>query len=357
MPRFYPLKIQAIRKETEDCVSLTFDVPEALQKEFAFKPGQHLTLRTFINGEDVRRSYSICSSPREGRLQVAVKKLFGGQFSSFANEKLQADDVLDVMPPMGSFTTELNPTHQKHYVAFAAGSGITPVISILKAVLQTEPNSHFSIFYGNRSARSIIFKEEIEGLKNQYMDRLSIYYFLSQEDPGSQLFHGRITAEKCEQVFIKLLDVSQIDEFFICGPGPMIEAVQDSLAHQGVEKRKIHFELFTSPETQSKADTPRWTPPSQPVVSKITITLDGKTFSFNHTSSGRPILEAAQITGADLPYSCKGGVCCTCKAKILKGEVAMEVNYGLDPEEVQAGYILTCQAHPVTDEVVLSFDQ
>ena len=357
MPKFHSLKVRELRRETHDCVSVSFEVPEKLRDEYEFLHGQHLTLKTKLNGEEIRRSYSICTSPNDADLRVAIKKIHGGQFSTYANEHLQAGDTLEVMTPMGSFHTSLDSHQKKYYVAFAAGSGITPVMSIMKSVLETEPGSHFTLFYGNRNVDSIIFRDQIEALKNQYMRRFTIHHILSQEDPGAELFHGRITAEKCRVFCSKLLDVEEVDEFFLCGPEPMIDAVQETLQKLGVDRRKIHLELFTSPVGKLGVSEKKWTPPAQSILSKITITLDGKTFTFDHPSTDVPILDAAQRNGADLPYACKGGVCCTCKAKVLEGEVEMEVNYGLDPEEVEAGYVLTCQAHPKTSRLVISFDE
>ncbi len=357
MPKFHPLKVREVRRETNDCVSVSFDVPETLKEEYRFLPGQHLTLKTELNGEEVRRSYSICTRPNDDDLRVAIKKVPDGRFSTFANDALHTGDTLDVMTPMGNFTTPLDTGQAKSYVAFVAGSGITPVISILSSVLDTEPGSHFTLFYGNRSTDSIIFKDRIEDLKNRYLSRLTIHYLLSGEDPGAALFHGRITADKCKVFCTKLLDIADVDEFFICGPEPMIQAVKDTLLEMGADRRKIHFELFTSPAGKLGGDDRKWVPPARSVLSRITITLDGNTFTFEHPTAGVPILDAAQRTGADLPFACKGGVCCTCKAKVLEGAVEMEVNYGLEPDEVEAGYVLTCQSHPKTERLVLSFDE
>jgi ring-1,2-phenylacetyl-CoA epoxidase subunit PaaE len=357
MPRFYPLKVKDVRRETEACVSISFEVPGSLLSEFAFLQGQHLTLRTYLDGEEVRRSYSICTSPSEVDLRVAVKKISGGQFSTYANERLCKGDTLDVMTPLGSFHTQLDPAARKHYVAFAAGSGITPIMSIMKTTLETEPGSRFTLFYGNSKTDTIIFREDIEALKNRYMRRLSVHHVLSREDLGMPLFYGRITGEKCRKFFQKLLDVKDIDEFFLCGPESMIGEVKEALTSMGISERRIHFELFTSPVGKLGEGTKKWEPPKESIASSVTITLDGKTFQFDLMSSGDTILEGALKAGADLPFACKGGVCCTCKAKLLDGGVDMEVNYGLEPEEVEAGYVLTCQSHPKTGRVVLSFDE
>lgn len=345
-----------MRRETPDCVSVSFEVPAELRPDFHFLPGQHLTLKTKVGGTEIRRSYSICSAPKNGEIRVAIKQVEGGQFSAFANGHLAIGDMLDVMTPMGNFTIETSSTNRKHYVAFAAGSGITPIMAMLKTVLQEEPHSHFTLFYGNRTTDSIIFRDEIEDLKNEYLTRLSIHHVLSQEDLGADLFYGRIDAEKSRQFCTKLLDANDVDAFFLCGPEPMIFGVKDTLIELGVDEKNIHFELFTTPGEQAKNAT-KWTPQKSAIVSKITLTLDGKTFSYNHDQASETILDAASKTVADLPYACKGGVCCTCKAKVLAGEVEMEVCYGLEKEEVDAGYVLTCQAHPKTEQVVLSFDE
>jgi ring-1,2-phenylacetyl-CoA epoxidase subunit PaaE len=357
MSKFHPLKVKTIRRETADCVSLTFEVPEELREAYRFTQGQHLTLKTELEGEEVRRSYSICANPADEPLRVAIKKLEGGRFSTYATERLREGDTLEVMTPMGRFYTPLHPEQAKRYVAFAAGSGITPVLSIMKAVLQQEPQSEFTLFYGNRRSDSIIFHEEIEGLKNLYLGRLSIYHVLSREDQGSSLFSGRIDGEKCRAFCEKIFDPQEVDEYFLCGPEGMIAEIRQELEAQGVDPRQIHFELFTaagalkpvSGQTAKAAPGPK-------VEALITIKLDDNTFQFPLSSDGDTILDAALRAGADLPFACKGGVCCTCRAKLLEGNVEMEVNYALEPEEVDAGYILTCQSHPTTDRVFVDFD-
>ncbi len=355
MPKFHPLKIKEVRRETGECVSVAFEVPKELQPEYRFIQGQHLTLKTELGGEEVRRSYSICASPNDDVLRVAIKKLEGGRFSTFANEQLQAGDILEVMTPMGRFFTKLDPANEKNYVAFAAGSGITPILSIMKAVLQQEPKSEFTLFYGNRKVDSIIFREEIEGLKNEYMGRLGVHHILSRELQGSELFSGRIDAEKCSAFCDKLIDPEGVDEFFLCGPEPMIHSLRDTLVNRGVPRENIHFELFVA-GLNGKAQKKEQGRKAQSVEASIHITLDGNAFEFPLTSGEDTILEAAHKVGADLPFACKGGVCCTCRAKLVEGEVEMDVNYALEPEEVEAGYILTCQSHPKTERVVVDFD-
>jgi len=358
MIHFHPLKIKEVRRETDDCVSLLFEVPDEFKEKFAFRQGQSLTMRTNLNGEEIRRTYSICSSPLDNEWRVAVKKVEGGIFSSHANDQLRKGDVLEVMPPVGKFYTELHPSTKKNYLAFAAGSGITPVLSIIKTTLLTEPNSSFTLIYGNRSRTSIIFKEELEALKNKFIDRLTIHHILSREVTDAPIYHGRINADKCEALFNKLVDIDTIDESFICGPEEMIFSVKKFLEAKGVDKKHIHFELFTTPgqktyEGSKQQEKSIDTGPT----SKIKIKLDGILFEFDLSQKGETILDAALKQGADLPFACKGGVCCTCRAKLVSGDVQMEVNYGLEEEEIEAGFILTCQSHPTTPEVFVDFDE
>lgn len=354
MSKFYPLTVKSIRRETADCVSVAFDVPVSLKETFQFIQGQYLTLKTTIGGEEVRRSYSICSSPLEAELRVAIKAVTKGVFSTYANEVLEAGEVLEVMPPMGRFYTPLSPSNRKHYVAFAAGSGITPVMSILKTVLQTEPESSFTLVYGNKNRHSIIFKEELEALKNKYMNRLSLYHILSREFIDSPLLSGRITGEKCVKMLESIIDAPHTDEFFLCGPEEMIFAVKESLEAAGVDKKKVHFELFT---TSAQPARPKTVVAAEDGAKcKVSVKLDGRTFEMEMKFGEDTILDAALKQGADLPFACKGGVCCTCRAKIMEGEVEMGVNYALEPEEVEAGYVLTCQSFPISEKVTVDFD-
>ncbi|MCW3075195.1 MAG: phenylacetic acid degradation protein [Flaviaesturariibacter sp.] len=346
-----------MQQETEDCVSVTFDVPSELQDTFAFKQGQNLTIRKTLNGEELRRNYSICTSPADGVLKVAVKKVEGGAFSTWAAEKLKAGDFLDVMPPTGKFYTELDPAQKKNYVAFTAGSGITPILSIIKTTLQTEPGSTFTLVYGNRSKGSIIFKEELEALKDKYMQRFRLYHVLSREKTDIAINYGRIDAEKCALYFDKVIDLKGCDEFFLCGPEEMIFCVRDYLYAAGVAKEKVHFELFTIPgQKRGTRNEKRETVEETGPQSKVSVKLDGIQFDFDLAYGGQSVLDAALKQGADLPYACKGGVCCTCKARLLEGEVVMDENWGLEPDEVAAGFILSCQAHPRTERIVVDFD-
>lgn len=361
---FHPIPVKEIKKETADCISVVFEIPEPLRKDFAFKQGQSLTMRTFIDGEEVRRTYSICSSPLDNEWKVAIKKVDGGLFSGFANEQLKKGDMLDVMQPVGKFYTDLHPSHQKNYAAFAAGSGITPVLSLIKTTLATEPASSFTLVYGNKNRSSIIFFEELEALKNLYMERFTLIYILSREKTDAPVNFGRITKEKLDDLS-KLVDYHNTDDFFLCGPEEMIFSAKDFLEQKGIDKKKIHFELFTSPgqirkpggkSQQEEAGNQHTATRSGPEA-KVTIKLDGRSFAFNlPLSSDTSLLDAALEQGADLPYACKGGMCCTCKAKLLEGEVMMDVHWGLEEEEIEQGYILTCQSHPKTEKVVVDFD-
>lgn len=353
---FHKLRVKEVRNETSDCVSISFDVPETLQQEFLFEQGQNITIKKEINGEEIRRSYSICTAPYEKELRVAVKKVEGGKFSGYANSILKAGDQLEVLPPTGRFNTRLESQNAKRYLAFVSGSGITPVISIIKTTLQTEPASNFTLIFGNRGRHSIIFFEELEGLKNKYLNRFNFINILSREKTDAPINSGRIDAAKLTELS-KLVDYKQTDEFFICGPEAMIFCVKEFLEAAGIDQKKIHFELFTTPGQKDASVINRevvasYTGPT----SKITVKLDGRSFDFDLGFNGENILDAALKQGADLPFACKGGVCCTCKAKLLEGEVEMDVNWGLEHEEVEQGFILTCQSHPVTEKVVVDFD-
>ncbi len=353
---FHPLRIKKIKKETEQCVSVEFEIPPTLTEAFLYKQGQSLTMRTSINGEEVRRTYSLCSSPLDDKWKVAIKKVEDGLFSSFANEKLREGDILEVMEPVGKFYTELNPANRKNYLAFAAGSGITPVISIIKTTLRSEPGSNFTLVYGNRSRSSIIFFEELEGMKNRFIDRFNFINILSREETDNPISFGRIDIEKLNELG-KIIDYKKMDDVFLCGPEEMIFCIKNFLEQKDISDKKIHFELFTtSGQKQSKAKRQKAKAESGP-QSKITVKLDGRSFDFGLSlKSDTTILDAALKQGADLPFACKGGMCCTCKAKLIEGEIEMDVHWGLEQEEIMQGYILTCQSHPKTEKVVVDFD-
>lgn len=353
---FHLLKVKEIRRETADCVSVLFEIPESLKGSFAFRQGQSLTMRKMINGEEVRRTYSICSSPLENEWRVAIKKVEGGLFSGFANEELNRGDMIEVMPPVGKFYTELDPANKKQYLAFAAGSGITPVLSLIKTTLQTEPHSEFTLVFGNRTRASIIFFEELEALKNKFMNRFNLIHILSRERTDTQLNFGRMDEQKLKELE-KLIPYDSMDEIFICGPEAMIFCIKSFLEEKGIDHRRIHFELFTTPGVKASTVQKKEIQSPGGPSSMITVKLDGRSFDFPLSfQSETTLLDAALQQGADLPYACKGGVCCTCKAKLLEGEVSMDVHWGLEEDEIEKGFILTCQSHPKTEKVVVDFD-
>ncbi len=356
MAQFYKILVSDVYKETDDCSVITFDIPEALHQEFAFRQGQHLTLKTTIDGAEVRRSYSLCSSPVEQKWQVAVKQVPGGLFSTFVNTKLKPGDSLEVMPPSGKFGVEVGQDQQKKYVLFAAGSGITPILSMIKTHLALEPKARVQLFYLNRTVKSIIFKEEIEQLRNQYFGRFEICYFLTKEQRDIELFNGRFTADKLNILTKTLIDVSTTDEVFICGPEEMIFLIRDSLVAAGLSRDKVHYELFVSGLTE--ADKKRMARLAEQQIDGVEMTIidGGKEFHFTMTDDFDNILDAALDAGADLPFACKGGVCSTCKCKVEAGDVEMKVNYALEPDEVAQQLVLSCQAVPTTAAVKVNFD-
>ncbi len=355
MIEFYKIKVREIRKETPECVSIAFEIPEEQKDIFKFTHGQYITIRKEFNGEEIRRSYSLCTSPHDNDFRVAVKQMYDGIFSTFANKQLKVGDVLEVMPPLGKFTTPIDASSSKNYLGFAAGSGITPIISILKTVLFEEPNSSFTLFYGNKNVESVVFREELEALKNQYMGRLSLNYIMSREAIGSPLFKGHITGEKCIEFAKNLFEPSNTDAVFICGPEEMLIDLKDTLMDLGVPEKYIHYELFVTSGIAKKKHDEQVI--EENVLSEVTIIVDGDEFKFNLQTTDVNILDAALKNGANLPYACKGGVCCTCRAKLLDGKVDMDVNYSLEPDELENGYILTCQSHPLTKKVVVTFDE
>lgn len=353
-PKFHALTIADVRQETEDTVSIAFAIPEELRSDYAYKAGQYLTLRTTINGEDIRRSYSICTAPNENEWRVAIKRIDEGLFSGWATHSLKSGDELQVMTPMGHFAFDPKPEEKRSFVLYAAGSGITPVLAITKTILSEEPLSDVTLIYGNKGFGSIIFREALEAIKNNYMDRFRLIHILSRESIGNPLQKGRIDVEKVEKLNKAFFAQQAIDGVFVCGPEPMIHAVKDGMMAFGVDERHIHFELFATsiPKKPAKPDTT-----NEPHVdSNVTVILDGDQIDLALHSDGLSILDAAQQAGADLPFACKGGVCCTCKARILEGTARMDVNYALEKDEVEAGYILTCQSHPTSKKLVVSFD-
>jgi len=353
--QFHAVQVKDIQKTTSDCSVITLHIPEELEEIFSYKQGQYITFKAKINSEEIRRSYSLCSSPTEDEWKVAVKKIQDGRFSSYANDRLQEGDEVLVMPPSGTFYTEVQPTADKNYVAFAAGSGITPILSIIKTHLELEPESNFKLFYVNRSVSSIILKEEIEALKNTYLDRFQVFHFLTQEDRGVPIFNGRINSEKLDFITDHLLQTEHIDHYFICGPNDMIFLIKDYLEQLDVEPKNIHFELFNTPTPKGPRPKKKATA-RQAKQTTIKIKEGGIYQTVKIDTGSASILDAGLDRSIDLPYACKGGVCCTCKAKLIRGEIDQQVSYGLEPEEIDNGYILTCTAIPLSETVEVDFD-
>jgi ring-1,2-phenylacetyl-CoA epoxidase subunit PaaE len=353
---FHPLKVADVRRETADAVSVRFEIPDDLKDAFKFQAGQHLTLRRDIGGEDVRRNYSVCVAPSENEIRIAIKQMPAGTFSLWANTALHEGETVEVLPPMGRFVIPGSDGPAPYYVALAGGSGITPVISILKTVLETRPQSRFTLLYGNRDSASIMFLEELAALKNRYLERLEVYHFLEYEAEDIELFNGRLDRAKCEDVLSSLVDAASADAFFICGPGPMMDAAEAALSARGVPAERIHIERFTTGALSAEQIATNEALQQKAAGTGLVVTLDGRRLRIPFDATRGNILETVQAAGLPAPYACKGGVCTTCRAKVLSGTVAMKKNYGLNESEIAQGYVLTCQAVPTSDEVVLSYD-
>jgi len=353
---FHALKISEIRREIDDAVSIAFELPAELAELFRFNPGQHLTLRAYIDGEDVRRNYSLCVAPHEDELRVAIKRIKGGLFSNWANTSLAVGQTIEVMPPHGSFTYQFDPVQKATYAGFAGGSGITPILSLLKTALETEPESEFVLLYGNRASSSIMFLEELAALKNRFMSRLQIYHFLEDETGDVELFNGRLDSDKIAALLRDLVDPKRIEAAFICGPGPMMDGVEAGLAKAGIGLERILIERFTVGQISASQAAAARELEQEAAGRKVHITLQGRRRTLSFDAENGSILENARAAGMPAPFACKAGVCATCRAKLVSGEVAMKANYGLSAEEVAQGYILSCQAVPLTDEVFLEFD-
>ncbi|MBY4898982.1 1,2-phenylacetyl-CoA epoxidase subunit PaaE [Cupriavidus sp. AU9028] len=359
-PQFHPLRVAQVRNETADTVSVAFDVPEGLRDAYRFLPGQFLTLRARIGDSDVRRSYSICCASqdydRHGELRIAVKRVDEGVFSNYLHDALEPGHTIEVMTPDGRFHVPLNAQASRHYVAFAAGSGITPVMSLIRSTLAAEPDSRFTLVYGNRSVDSIIFGEALEDLKNQYLSRLTLYHVLSRQPQEVELLHGRLDRARTLEFLHTLIPVDDIDAAFVCGPASMIDEVEAALKEAGLDPARIHTERFGVPA----APTRRRVVPTQQEQSgtaQLVVVLDGKQHAMRIPLQDANVLDTALAAGLDLPYACKGGVCCTCRAKVLEGKVEMEKNYTLEAWEMDKGFVLTCQARPLTERVVISYDE
>jgi ring-1,2-phenylacetyl-CoA epoxidase subunit PaaE len=353
---FHKLKIKDIYKETDDCSVVSFDIPESLKESFDYHQGQHLTLKADIDGEDTRRSYSLCSSPLEDIWRVAVKQIPGGKFSTYVNSSLKTGDELEVMAPSGTFGVKLDPDKPKNYLFFSAGSGITPILSMIKTHLAAEPHSTCKLFYVNKTAKSIIFKEELEQLRNTYFGRLEIYYFLTKEKRDIELFNGRFDDDRMKVLCSTFIDIPDTSEVFLCGPEDMVHYVSNYLVKAGLPKELIHFELFVT--GLSEEDKKRAERLAQQNVEGVELTIidGGKEFHFTMTKDYDNILDAALGAGADLPFACKGGVCSTCKCKVIDGKVEMKVNYALEADELAQDYVLSCQSVPISEKVKVDFD-
>jgi ring-1,2-phenylacetyl-CoA epoxidase subunit PaaE len=353
-PRFHRLAVNDLRREAADAVSMTFAIPRELTDDYRFAPGQYLTLRTTMDGEEVRRSYSICSGPDDGELRIAVKKVDGGAFSSWAADELKAGDQLDVMTPTGRFGVAHAPDQARIHVGFAAGSGITPILSIAKGVLAREPDSRFFLFYGNRSAGSMLFREALEELKDRFLQRFSVFHVISGEEQDIPILHGRLDGDKVRVLLRSLVPAASVDHVFICGPAGMSEDIETTCREIGIADERIHVERFVS-EFGGKPRAKKMIEASAPPKAMASLTIDGKRREVP-VAEDESILDAALRAGMDLPFACKGGMCSTCRAKLVEGEAQMEVNYSLEPWELKAGFILTCQARPVSDRVVVDYD-
>ena len=357
MAKFHKLKVADVRKETADCVSVAFTIPDNLRAEYKFIQGQYLTLKLFVNGEEIRRSYSICSSPLENEMRVAVKRVKDGRGSNFINDKLNAGDEVEVMNPMGSFHSSISSINKKNYVLFAGGSGITPIFSIVKTVLQSEPNSTIQLVYGNLNEEAIIFKQQLDELARTNSSRLKIYYILDKPTSSVPDLHkGLMTEDKANTLISAYVNIKSDNEYFICGPTPMMDNVKAVLEKLNVEKPRVHIEYFTPVSASAEKSSVPAVAAGEKIVSKVTIIQYGAETTFELSSDGKAILDAAIQHGVDAPFACKGAVCATCRGKILEGKVYMEKNFALTDSEVAEGYILTCQSHPTTPVVKVDYD-
>ncbi len=353
--RFHALKVAEIVPETPEANSIRFEIPPELRDDFAFKAGQHLTLRTTIDGEEVRRNYSLCTAPAEADWMVTVKRIGGGLFSNWAGDRLKPGDVVDVMVPHGSFTTEFGSANRRHLVGIAGGSGITPVVSLIKTLLREEPESRFTLLYGNRDSSSIIFLETLAALKDKHLGRFEIYHFLDQEEQDIELFNGMLNRERLEEAISALVpDAPVVDGWFICGPGPMMDAAEAALLDRNIAKERIHIERFTADRPADAVAREMAQLQTQAEGTTVAVTLDGRTRRVPFTEGN--ILDSARAAGLPAPFACKAGVCATCRAKVIKGKVEMAVHYGLTDEEVADGYVLTCQSVPLGDGVAVDYD-
>ena len=352
---FHKIRVAEIVPETDEANSIRFDVPQELKEAFRFKAGQHLTLRTDIGGEEVRRNYSLCTAPADQDLMVTVKRIVGGIFSNWVGDQLKAGDTIDVMTPHGSFTIDFDPKAKHRYVGFAGGSGITPVISLIRTALSIEPGSRFTLFYGNRDANSIIFLEELAALKDRYLGRFELYHFLSDEEGDVDLFNGMLDRATCDEAIEHLIaEPNEIDAWFICGPGPMMDAAEAALIDRDVSRDRIHIERFTAGRPSAALAAQMAALQEEAAGLTLSVTLDGRTRKVEFSAAN--ILDSAREAGLPAPFACKAGVCATCRAKVMKGKVEMAARYGLTDDEIAAGYVLTCQSVPVGEGVAVDYD-
>jgi ring-1,2-phenylacetyl-CoA epoxidase subunit PaaE len=352
---FHALRVAEIVPETSEANSIRLEIPAELRERFAFRAGQHLTLRATINGEEVRRNYSLCTAPDENDWMVTIKRIGGGLFSNWVGDQLKIGDIVDVMPPHGSFTTEFNAAKGRHLVGIAGGSGITPVMSLIRTMLRSEPASRFTLFYGNRDSSSVIFLEALAGLKDKHLGRLEIYHFLDAEEQDIDLFNGMLNRERLEEAIPALVpDAAEVDGWFICGPGPMMDAAEGALLDRNIAKERIHIERFTAdrPAGAVAREIAELLTKAEGV--SVAVTLDGRTRRVAFSQGN--ILDSARAAGLPAPFACKAGVCATCRAKVIKGKVEMAARYGLTDEEVADGYVLTCQSVPLGDGVAVDYD-
>jgi ring-1,2-phenylacetyl-CoA epoxidase subunit PaaE len=358
--QFYPLGIKNLHKDTENAVVVTFDVPGELADKFTFIQGQYLTLNQQIDDDEIRRSYSICAGLDDGCLRVAIKHVEGGVFSTWANEQLKAGETLNVMPPEGDFYSPIDAEQSKNYLCICAGSGITPVLSIIKTVLAREPGSSVTLLYGNQRTATMMFRNELAFLKNAHLDRFHWINIFSREPQEVDLLSGHLDNRKGGALNRRLINIRGFDEFFLCGPEAMISEVSRGLRGEGIAEENIHFELFASSAENAQKAIERHHARAQEykgLVSDVSILSDGREYAFKLNTDGENVLDAGLRNGVDLPFSCKGGVCATCKARLLEGQVEMDLNQALRPEEIESGYILTCQSHPISKKIVVDFDQ
>lgn len=355
-PRFHRLTVRDVVRQTPHAVSIAFDVPPELRDAYAFEPGQYLTLRATIDGEDLRRSYSICAGPDDGELRVAVKQVERGAFSSWVNTSLEPGDTIEVMTPTGRFGAGAACPGGGTYVAFAAGSGITPVLSIVRGVLAREPKSRVFLFYGNRTTADILFNDELTDLKDRFLNRLSVLHVLSREAQDIPILNGHLDGGKVRSLLTSMVPASTIDHAFVCGPAGMIDEVTAVLGALGLDEARIHVERFVSTEGGRPKRVAVPVAPDAPAAHTAVLILDGKRREVP-VADGEAIVDAAIRGGVDLPFACKGGMCATCRAKIVEGAATMDVNYSLEPWELNAGFVLTCQAHPTTPRIVVDYDQ